>query len=674
MNEDKYLWLEEIESKRSMDWVREQNEKTIRRFATGDSFSKLQTRILAALDSKDRIPFVSKCAEYLYNFWVDEKNPKGILRRTTWEEYPKSTPYWETVLDVDALAESEGESWVYGGLSFLYPECKRGLLALSPGGGDAVVIREYDIENKRIIEDGFHLPLAKSDVYWAGPNRLLVATDFGEETLSDSGYPTTVKIWNRGEELKDAEVLFEGERTDVSVSAFASAVTGYRDITVMRNIDFYNQERFALRDGSLVKVETPSDASTAIRDQLLLIFLESDWILGDKTYRQGSLLATLVDEFLEGKRELEVLFEPSDTSALTSFNFTANHVLINTIDNVLAKNFIATNTDAGWEVNELDKSNPTEQTSITPVSSLDDDRYFHQSVDFLQPSALSIGAIDEELVELKSEPNFFDASGIDSKQHWAKSADGTSVPYFVVGRDDAKPGPTLLYGYGGFRASMLPGYSATNGLGWLERGGTYVMANIRGGGEFGPRWHEAALKENRHKAYEDFIAVAEDLIARGYASSSQLGIMGGSNGGMLMGNMLTSRPDLFGAVVASVPLFDMSKYHKLLAGASWVAEYGNPDDPEDWEYLQRYSPYHNLQEGTQYPPLLITTSTQDDRVHPGHARKMAAKMLEMGQRVHYYENTEGGHAGAADNSQRAFASTLAHEFLWATLNAEEKSP
>ena len=674
MNDDKYLWLEEIESKRSMDWVREQNAKTLRRFSTSASFTDLQTKILAALDSKDRIPSVSSCAGYLYNYWVDESNPKGILRRTTWEEYPKAQPAWETVIDIDALAESENENWVYRGIMFLYPDCQRGLLALSRGGGDAVVTREYDIEKKHIIEDGFHVPLAKSDVYWAGPDRLFVATDFGEGTLSESGYPITVRAWNRGENLDDAEVLYEGEKTDLSVGAFASAVSGYRDVSVMRNIDFYNHERFVLRNGSLVKIDLPLDVSSAIRLQVMVIALESDWRVGDKTYRGGSLLATLLDDFLAGARDLQVLFEPTATSALVSFNFTASHILINTIDNVLTRNFIATHSDGSWEVNELERSNPTDHTSIYPVSSLDDDRYFSRNEGFVQPSTLSIGSVGGELVKLKSAPTFFDASGIHSLQHWAVSADGTSIPYFVVCRDEVEQGPTILYGYGGFRASMLPGYSAANGLGWLERGGTYAFANIRGGGEFGPQWHEAALKENRNKAYEDFIAVAEDLIARGYTTPRQLGIMGGSNGGLLMGNMLTSRPDLFGAIVAQVPLFDMSRYHKLLAGASWIAEYGNPDNPEEWEYLQRYSPYHNLQDGIEYPPLLVTTSTQDDRVHPGHARKMAAKLLDMGQNVHYYENIEGGHAGAADNSQRAFASTLEHEFMWATLNEEAKNP
>ena len=667
MEEDKYRWLEEIDSNLALAWVEEQNALTRARYESREGFTSIQRRIRAALDSNERIPFVSDCAGLLYNYWTDEKNPKGILRRTSWEEYAKDQPQWETVLDVDALAEAEGENWVYKGLSFLRPECNRGLLSLSRGGGDAIVTREYDIQNKQIFDDGFHVSEAKSDVSWAGKDRLLVATDFGEGSLSDSGYPISVRMWHRGETLADAETLFTGERSDVSVHAYASAVSGYQDIYVYRATDFYTQERFALRNDELKRINVPIDADISIRLNVLLISLQSDWTVGDENFKSGSLLVADLDEFLEGTGEVQLLFEPTESSAMSSFNFTANLLLLNTLDNVLTRNFIVEQNDEGWRLNELEGSNTVDSTSVYPVSSYDDDRVFFTREGFLRPTTLSVGEPGRNFRELKFEPPFFDASGIESEQRWATSADGTKIPYFVVRQPGSQTSPTLLYGYGGFRASMLPAYMKTAGIAWLERGGAYVLANIRGGGEFGPKWHQAALKENRHKAYDDFIAVAEDLVARGITTPRQLGIMGGSNGGLLMGNMLTRRPGLFGAIVAAVPLFDMRRYHELLAGASWMAEYGDPDNPEEWEFIKDFSPYHNLDEQTEYPPILITTSTRDDRVHPGHARKMAAKLIELGQRIHYYENTEGGHAGAADNSQRAFASTLEYEFLWDAL-------
>ena len=363
-----------------------------------------------------------------------------------------------------------------------------------------------------------------------------------------------------------------------------------------------------------------------------------------------------------------MLFEPTPQTSLAGFAPTRNHLLINVLDNVRNRVFVATPDADGWTQRPLFASDGFRTVSVRPVDADHSDAYFANTTDYLTPPTLILGDVDDAETEvLKQQPGYFDADGLAISQHWATSADGTRIPYFQVGREGGGDGPTLLYGYGGFLIPMLPGYSAGVGLAWLERGGTYVVANIRGGGEFGPRWHRAALRENRQRAYDDFIAVAEHLIERGVTETSRLGILGGSNGGLLMGNMLTMRPDLFGAIVAQVPLLDMKRYHELLAGASWVAEYGDPDNPDDWAFLQRYSPYQNVRGDVAYPPLLITTSTRDDRVHPGHARKMVAKMRELGHDVTYYENIEGGHGGAADNAQSAFMWALVYEFLWRRL-------
>ena len=673
--EDPWLWLEDVSGEAPLAWVGERNALTVEGYAQGAAFAAARDRFKAILDSDDRIPYVSKQGDAWYNFWRDEEHPRGIWRRTSLDEYRKASPAWETVLDVDALAEEEGENWVFKGAEYRRPDFGRSLVMLSRGGADAVVVREFDLVEKGFVEDGFFLPEAKSGVDWAGPDRLFVGTDFGPGSMTESGYPRIAKVWERGTPLADATVLFEGAVEDVSVSAWADLGEYPREF-VGRAIDFWNRETYLYRDGEAVRIDAPTSANVSVFRERLFIRLTQDWTVGGEVYAAGSFLAADLEEFLAGNRALETLFAPTPTVSLTSVSLTRNHVILTLLDNVVYRLVVLTPGPEGWRRTAMPAGDGYDSAHAEAVDRESSDAYFLHINGYLTPPTLEYGelgpvggAVKTEV--LKTTPALFDAAGLEVTQHFTDSADGTRIPYFQVrpiGSDG--PGPTLLYGYGGFEIPMTPGYQALTGAGWLEAGGTYVVANIRGGGEFGPSWHRAALKENRPLAFQDFAAVAEDLLRREVTTPRQLGIMGGSNGGLLMGNMLTRRPELFGAVVAQVPLFDMRRYHELLAGASWMAEYGDPDVPEEWAFIRGFSPYHNVEADADYPPVLVTTSTRDDRVHPGHARKMVAKLTAMGHDVDYYENVEGGHAGAADNAQSAFMWALAYGFLWRHLGGE----
>jgi prolyl oligopeptidase len=671
---DPYLWLEDVTAPRALEWVAAHNAVSMALLTRDPGFESLRGQIRDILDSKDRIPYVTRMGDYYYNFWRDARHPRGLWRRTRPEQYRKAEPDWETVLDVDALAKAENENWVWKGEECRYPDWNRCLINLSRGGADAVVVREFDLPSKSFVSGGFTLPEAKSDVHWQGPDALFVGTDFGAGSLTDSGYPRVVKLWRRGTPLAAASVVFEGQKTDVAVSGFVAERTGYRREIIARNPSFFTAE-YWLRDAEhLERIAVPDDAQLGFFGPQLLVQLRSAWQAGPSRFAAGSLLAIDFDAFRAGKRDFQVLFEPAARTALDSYITTRSHVVLSTLDNVRGR--IVEWGFAGGTWTRHDVPAPAYGSlGLAAVDHEESDAYFLTHVDFLTPDSLYLaqaGSADRTL--LKQRPAFFDASGLDIAQYEARSKDGTAVPYFIVKpKTMALDGnhPTLLYGYGGFEVSLTPWYSAAVGKAWLEKGGVYVLANIRGGGEFGPRWHEAALKEKRQNAYDDFIAVAQDLVARKITRPARLGIMGGSNGGLLMGVMMTQRPDLFGAVVCQVPLLDMRRYNQLLAGASWMGEYGDPDDPAQWDYIRRYSPYQNVREGVHYPKILFATSTRDDRVHPGHARKMMARMEGLGVKsVWYYENTEGGHAGAADNSQVAFMNALEYTFLWDMLQAK----
>jgi len=669
--DERYGWLEDVAGARALDWVHGRNALSTKALAEGEAFKALEARLLGILDSDARIPYLQKLGPYFYNFWRDAQNPRGLWRRTTLAEYRKPRPAWETVIDLDALGAAEQENWVWHGADCLKPDYERCLLSLSRGGADASVEREFDLRTKGFVANGFALPEAKSSVGWLDRDTLYVGTDFGPGSLTSSGYPRVARIWKRGTPLASAETVYAGQPGDVSVLALRDHTQGFERDFVYRAITFYSNQLFLRRGGSLVAIEKPDSASANVWRDVLLLELRDDWAIGGRSYKAGSLLAADFEAFLRGERRLDVLFEPSERSSLAGYDPTRHHLLLNVLDNVRNRLYVVSRENGAWTRQALPGMPDFGTLGANALDADESDDYFLTVTDYLTPTSLSLGSVGGGAPErLKQLPALFESAGLAVAQHEAVSRDGTRIPYFQVSRAALAldgSNPTLLYGYGGFEVPLLPGYSATVGAGWLEQGGVYVVANIRGGGEFGPRWHKAALKAERHKAYEDFIAVGEDLVRRRVTSTPKLGIQGGSNGGLLMGNMLTLRPELWGAVVCQVPLLDMRRYHTLLAGASWMGEYGDPDDPAQWEFIRTFSPYHNLKEGVRYPPTLFMTSTRDDRVHPGHARKMAARMLELGQDVTYYENVEGGHGGAADNRQQAHMSALAFSFLWQRL-------
>ena len=684
--EDPRAWLEEVLNDDALEWVKARNAACLKELGDPKGSSDYK-RILSILDSKEKIPYIGRVLNGLYyNFWQDENNLRGIWRRTTLDEYRKPKPAWEVVLDLDALGKAEGESWVWKGSTVLDegPGVRkdRVMLSLSRGGADATVAREFDLDKKAFVpvnEGGFVLPEAKSRICYRGRDTLLVGTDMGEGSMTDSGYPRTVYEWPRGTPLKEAKQVYEGKKDDVAASGYAYLDRGESYEWRQRAITFWTSEHeLRMADKSFKKVPVPEDAQLDTFADQLLITLRSDWSFGGTAYGAGALLAVPCAPFMRGdKVKVVQLFEPSATASLDGTSETRNYLILDVLNNVRTELRLWKYVVGGaWTLEQIYRGvggeAAIEAIGASGVCSSESDDLWLTSSSYTQPTTYSIARADKPLVEhqerLKALPAMYDAAGLHTQQLEATSADGTKVPYFLVcAKNLAFDGtaPTLLYGYGGFEISLTPSYAATVGVGWLEKGGVYAQANIRGGGEFGPKWHQAALKEKRHKAYEDFEAVAADLVRRRVTSAQKLAIQGGSNGGLLTGNMLVRSPHLFGAVICQVPLLDMKRFNTLLAGASWMGEYGNPDEPDEWKFLQRYSPYHRLKRGVTYPPILFTTSTRDDRVHPAHARKMVGKMLDLGiPGVAYYENIEGGHGGAADNKQRAFMSTLAWSFLW----------
>ncbi|MXV08651.1 MULTISPECIES: prolyl oligopeptidase family serine peptidase [unclassified Xanthomonas] len=675
MPQDPYAWLEDVTGTKALDWVKAQNAKTEARLADTPAFKAREAGIREVLDSDAKIPAVQKIGPYYYNLWKDRAHERGLWRRTTLDEYRKPEPKWETVLDLDALNKAEGENWVWHGANCLRPEYRRCLIALSRGGADADVTREFDLNSKQWIKDGFFRPEAKGGLSWIDADTVYLYTDFGPGSLTSSGYPRIVKQWKRGTPMSSATLVYEGKPDDMYIAAMHDDTPGYERDFVSRTLAFYNDEMY-LRgaDGRLTKIDVPNSANKGVHRQWLTLELRDPWTVGGTTYPAGALLATKFDDFMAGKRTFQVLFTPTETASLASFAWTKSRLVLNVLDDVKSRLWVLTPGEGEWArapfpVGDLAFGS----TSVDAVDADENDQVWLTSTDFLTPTTLMLADVQrgpKSIETLKAMPSFFDASKDAIEQHFAVSKDGTKVPYFLVRPKQLKAdgsAPTLLYAYGGFEISMTPFYSGSLGRAWLDQGGVYALANIRGGGEYGPRWHQAALKQNRHKAYEDMAAVAQDLVARKITSAKHLGVQGGSNGGLMAGNMLMQYPQLFGAVVVQVPLLDMKRYSHLLAGASWMAEYGNPDT-DDWKFIQTFSPYHLFDPKKSYPPVIFLTSTRDDRVHPGHARKMAAKMIDAGKDVTYYENIEGGHGGAANNAQAAHMQALAYSFLWERLS------
>jgi prolyl oligopeptidase len=679
-SDDPWLWLEGIDDPRALEWVRQRNDATEKRLRARPEHDALYRDALAVLDAASRVPEVSRRGGFLYNLWQDRDHPRGLWRRTTTEEFRRDAPQWETVLDLDALAKTEGRPWAFGGAVWLPPENRRCLIRLAPAGGDAVEVREFDVEKKAFVTDGFFLPTAKSRVAWRDANTLYVGTDFGAGSLTKSGYPRTVKRWTRGTPLAAAVVVHTGAEQSVSSTARRVRATEGDIDLVTEGLTFWTQQHYQILGDELRALDLPPTARVVggFRGRLV-VRLKEAWAKGGTTYPGGAVLVADAAALRGSEGKIERVVGPTARFVIKEVVSTPTGILVTALDDVRGRlvRFAPGQVGAAaWTPMVVPFPDHGAIDIMTTEEDSGDAVVAYQS--FLTPPSLyAVAAAGGAAVRLKSQAPAFDGGRFEVAQHWAISSDGTRVPYFVVASQGLKHdgrAPTWMFSYGGFENSLTPSYSGSYeqlhgayGKLWLERGGVFVLANIRGGGEFGPEWHTSVLKKNHYKCFEDFEAVARDLAARKITSPAHLGIEGRSNGGLLVAATMLRHPELYGAVVCGNPLVDMKRYHRLLAGASWVAEYGDPDVPGEWEYIGKYSPYQRLTAGVKLPPVIFYTSTRDDRVHPGHARKMAAKMESLGYAVDYYENIEGGHHGSVTNEQLATRLARTFGFLWEKL-------
>ena len=667
---DPFQWMEEVEGAKPLAWVHAQNERSLKILQTDSRFQDLQAKAMAILEAKDRVPAPGFRAGQVYNFWQDDVNVRGVVRRTKVEDFSTDRPTWDVVLDVDALSKSENANWVYKGANCLAPAETLCLVSLSDGGKDAVEIREFDSKSKSFVDGGFRLPGGKQNADWLDADTLYVSRDWGAGTMTESGYPFVVKKWQRGSKWEDAVEVYRGKPTDVSAGAgvWRDDDGAVQAVIFTRYPSFFETEYFISTDAGPVKLPFPPKSSLqALVSKQLVLTLEDDWNWGGQSFSKGTLLSFDLAQLKRDSASAKatIVFTPGRKESIEQVSSSRNRLLVAVYENVKGGLYAFKFDGSNWLRSKLTLPG---NASIGVVSTrTEDDLAYVNVAGFLEPDALYFGDVTKNnFKKVKSLPPRFDASSLTVEQFEASSTDGTKVPYFVLHKKGLTldgTNPTLLYAYGGFQVSMTPSYSGTVGKLWLERGGVYVLANIRGGGEFGPAWHQAGLKTKRQIIYDDFVAVANDLVGRKITTSRRLGIMGGSNGGLLMGVQLTQHPELWNAVVVQVPLLDMLRYHKLLAGASWMGEYGDPADAVEGAFLKQISPYHNLKAGVTYPEPFFVTSSKDDRVHPGHARKMAAKMESMGLPFLYYENTDGGHAAAANQRERAKRIALEFTYL-----------
>ena len=664
-NLDPYLWLEEVEGKKSLTWVEEQNEETFNRYTQSNAFKEKYERIKKELNDDERIPSAYYQNGEMYNFWRDEKNVRGVWRKTSFKSYLKDEPIWENILDIDQLAKDEGINWLYKGADCLAPEFKRCLIRLSDGGTDAVTIREFDLEEKKFVKDGFNTYPSKQNASWVNEDQILIGADFGEGSMNESGYPMQVKLWNRGESLEEAKIFFSGSYEKIFNFPFVSIRPDGKHYGIIEGPTFFSEVLHLFDGEKLIKINLPQmiDIHGFFKESLILS-IEEDWGI----FKSGSLLEINVNSLLANsidESDVKIIFEPDGQRFISGVSIGKHQLMVSMLENVNGKITRFMKKNDRWDSKDIEGfKNSTMNIYGQDVWS---DNSFISVSNFLEPSSIYHASDGADYKKIKSRKNSIDPEKYRVEQNFVSSADGALIPYFLISRKDIDldgKNPTILYGYGGFQISKPPSYlGGSIAEYWLNSGGVYVVSNIRGGGEYGPAWHQSALKENRQRAYDDFIAIAIDLIEKGITSKDHLGIEGRSNGGLLVGATFTQRPDLFDAVICGVPLLDMYRYDKLLAGASWVDEYGDPDNPEEWEFIRKYSPYQNLKKGTEYPEVFFYTSTKDDRVHPGHARKMAKKMTDMGSPIVYYENTEGGHAGTSNIDQFSFLLALQLAYL-----------
>lgn len=677
---ENYQWLEAVEGKAAIAWVDATNQETETRLAHSPLFQDLAKQALDILSNPQRLPNITQKGAFVYNLWQDQDHTRGLYRRSPTALFAGGSPAWETVIDLDALSAKEGKQWVFKEMNCLTPEYRLCLVSLSEGGGDTVEVREFDTTTLAFIDQGFSLPAAKSRIDWIDQKHVFVGTDFGPESLTDSGYPRQVKRWTRGTPLAEAELLFTAQSNSV-------AAAGHRYDDGQHTLDivsdaktFWESEHYLLTNGKLQQLKIPTSAvlNDFVKGQLL-ISLKADWLFNGQLFLEGAVILVkpqaLIKPETAAAHDITVLIEPSHDFTVEDIHATAKGVLVVGLVDVQSQARLYQKTNGQWRAKRL---NLPEGGSIS-IETVDPKTgdFFARFEDFLTPPSLYAVGTDTQPILAAAQPATFDSSQFKVEQHFVASADGTQIPYFVVMNKATQldgSNPTHLFSYGGFRVSLTPAYSGSyedlNGVYgklWLERGGVFVLANIRGGGEYGPAWHSSVLKAQRTKAFEDFEAIAGDLIAKKITSAKHLGIEGRSNGGLLVAATMVRHPELYGAVICGVPLLDMQRYHTLLAGASWMAEYGNPEIPEEWDWIKGYSPFQNVSADAHYPAILFYTSTRDDRVHPGHARKMAARMRAQGHSVEFFENREGGHGGSSTKDQLAKRVALSYTLLWNTL-------
>lgn len=678
--DDPYLWLEEVEGERALHWVREQNARSLEILENDPRFQPMYEEALSVLTSDQRLPLGQIHNGRIYNFWQDDNHVRGLWRRASVDSYRSGAPVWETLIDYDALAASEERNWVRGSVACLSPEYVHCMVELSDGGKDAGYWREFNTDAKQFVEGGFYLPESKSNLAWLDAETLIVGADTSEGSLTQSGYPRQVRVLSRDGDIETAPILYEGETTDVSVSARVFHDDDVSHVFVDRAVSFFESEYYyGAGDGALKKLPLPANADLeGVLNGRAIFRLREEWPYRGDNYAQGSVVAYDLK-----RKRAETVMEASASQSITGVGIGKSSLVVRYLDDVsgAAARLVRDRKSQKWNKKPITLPENGVISIVSAGGGTDDAIMSFESLTtpdtlyYVEASEMHSPGATDRIEKIAETAPFYDATGVVVEQRFATSADGTKIPYYIMGLDSVlkrEDAPTVQYAYGGFLSPTLPVYysdpsrpqhGALAGLMWVKRGGVLVLSNIRGGAEYGPAWHQAALKENRQRAFDDFIAISEHLIETGVASAEKLGAIGRSNGGLLMGALLTQRPDLYAALNIGVPLFDMKRYNKLLAGASWMGEYGNPDIPEEWAYISEYSPYQKLEAGQSYPKVLFYTSTKDDRVHPGHARKAAAKMADLGYDFYYYENTEGGHGGTSNQDQLAYRTALEYVYF-----------
>jgi prolyl oligopeptidase len=667
-DDDPYLWLEEIEGERALAFVEDQSRRTLDTF--GDAaFARDRDALTAIFDRPDNIPYVMRRGNRLTSLWKDARNPRGLWRRTTLQEFRKPTPQWEVLLDLDRLAAEEGQDWLLTWVETMPPAHGRAMLSLSRGGSDAATLREFDLTTKSFITDGFTLSEAKSSVGWLDADTLLLWSAHGEGMATSAGYARTVRLWRRGQDTSQAPIIFEARNADsMWVHVAIDRTAGVPRVWFIERLDFFNQHIWlGDANGPREKLDLPSDARMDAHRDWLAVKLRRAWTSGANTYAADTVLGTSLSAFLAGERDFKVVFEPGPRRALQGLFWADGRLVLSILDDLRPVFEICTPSKDCWSsttLSGLPEIGVVNVWRLDPEESESNGDLLANMQDPLTPPSLALIEDFAGPTVLKQAPGTFTAEGLRITRHEAISVDGERIPYIQTGpAEQTGDAPVHVTAYGGFGHAVQPYYSSALGKLWLERGGTTVLAHIRGGGEFGTSWHDAGRNAGKRLAHDDFAAVATDLVQRGVTQPKRIAAEGGSNGGILISNMLVRYPERFGALFCTIPLVDMRRYTRLLAGASWIAEYGDPDKSEDWGWLQTYSAYHLAKPGQNYPPILIATTRRDDRVHPGHARKMTAKLQAMGYEAYFYEPSAGGHGYGKDNAERAAFIALGYRFL-----------